>query len=150
MVGGYLRVKSRRQFRVTLRPEQIALSAVMRHLLPMRYKCWRSRKDTHLHLLCAEGSEAFEVLPVAIRNLGPWTGGPEGEIDKLRLPYRILSTVGHCWPFWPSGMQSFPFHTETGRSRPTRSYSACGSPIALCYCWLPSISSSILSSVRAI
>ena len=56
----------------------------------MRYKSWRSRKDTHLHLLCAEGSEAFESLPVAIRNLGPWTGGPEGEIAKLRLPYRIL------------------------------------------------------------
>jgi hypothetical protein len=27
---------------------------------------------------------------VAVRNLGPWTGGPEGEIAKLRLPYRIL------------------------------------------------------------
>lgn len=58
----------------------------------MRYKTWRSRKDTHLHLLCAKGSEAFESLPVAIRNLGPWTGGPEGELDKLRLPYRILLT----------------------------------------------------------
>ena len=56
----------------------------------MRFKCWRSRNDTHLHVLCAYGSEAFESLPVAVRNLGPWTGGPEGEIDKLRLPYRIL------------------------------------------------------------
>jgi hypothetical protein len=44
----------------------------------------------HLHVLCAYGSEAFESLPVAIRNLGPWTGGPEGELDRLRLPYRIL------------------------------------------------------------
>jgi hypothetical protein len=56
----------------------------------MRYKCWRSRKDTHLHLLCAEGSEAFEALPVAIRNLGPWTGGPQGDVDRLRLPYRVM------------------------------------------------------------
>ena len=56
----------------------------------MRYKTWRSRNDTHLHVLCVEGSEAFEPLPVAIRNLGPWMGGPEGEIAKLRLPYRIL------------------------------------------------------------
>jgi hypothetical protein len=56
----------------------------------MRYKTWRSRNDTHLHVLCVEGSEAVESLPVAIRNLGPWTGGPEGEVDKLRLPYRIL------------------------------------------------------------
>jgi hypothetical protein len=58
----------------------------------MRYKTWRSRNDTHLHVLCAYGSEAFESLPVAVRNLGPWTGGPEGAIDKLRLPYRILLT----------------------------------------------------------
>jgi hypothetical protein len=57
----------------------------------MRYKTWwRSRKDAHLHLLCADGAEAFESLPVAIRNLGPWTGGSEGDIDRLRLPYRIL------------------------------------------------------------
>jgi hypothetical protein len=56
----------------------------------VRYKIWRSRKDTHLHLRCAEGSEAFESLPVAVRNLGPWTGGSEGELDRLRLPYRIL------------------------------------------------------------
>src|SRR5215467_6832252 len=56
----------------------------------VRFKTWWSRKDTHLHILCAEGEEAFESLPVAIRNLGPWTGGPEGEVDRLRLPYRIL------------------------------------------------------------
>ena len=29
-------------------------------------------------------------LPVAIRNLGPWTGSKEGDVDQLRLPYRIL------------------------------------------------------------
>ena len=56
----------------------------------VRYKTWRSRKDTSLHVLCVEGSQAFESLPVAIRNLGPWTGGPEGEVDRLRLPYRAL------------------------------------------------------------
>jgi hypothetical protein len=56
----------------------------------VRFKCWRSRKDSHLHVLCKEGSEAFESLPVAIRNLGPWTGSIEGEVDGLRLPYRVL------------------------------------------------------------
>jgi hypothetical protein len=25
-------------------------------------------------------AEAFEALPVAIRNLGPWTGSKEGEV----------------------------------------------------------------------
>jgi len=31
----------------------------------MRYKTWRSRNDTHPNILCAEGAEAFESLPVA-------------------------------------------------------------------------------------
>ena len=35
----------------------------------MRYKVWRSNKDKELHLLCAEGAETFEALPVSIRNL---------------------------------------------------------------------------------
>jgi hypothetical protein len=41
-------------------------------------------------VLCAEGSEAFQSLPAPIRNLGPWTGGPAGELERLRLPYRVL------------------------------------------------------------
>jgi hypothetical protein len=43
-------------------------------------------------LLCAEGPDAFEALPTAIRNLGPWTGSKEGEVDRLRLPYRSMLT----------------------------------------------------------
>jgi hypothetical protein len=54
-----------------------------------RYKVWRSRKDS-IHVLCTEGSEAFESLPAPIRNLGPWTGGPEGELERLRLPFVVL------------------------------------------------------------
>jgi hypothetical protein len=56
----------------------------------VRYKVWRSNKDKELHLLCAEGAPAFEALPVAIRNLGPWTGSKEGEVGHLRLPFRSL------------------------------------------------------------
>ena len=56
----------------------------------MRYKVWRSAKDKELHLLCAVGSEVFSALPTAIRHLGPWTGGAEGEINRLRLPYRSM------------------------------------------------------------
>jgi hypothetical protein len=58
----------------------------------MCFKCWRSRKDGELHLICREGAEAFEALPAAIRNLGPWTGSKEGEVDRLRLPYRTMLT----------------------------------------------------------
>jgi hypothetical protein len=56
----------------------------------VRYKVWRSNKDKELHLLCAEGDEAFNALPNAIRHLGPWTGSKEGDIERLRLPYRLL------------------------------------------------------------
>jgi hypothetical protein len=65
-----------------------AATAAMR--VPVAYKVCRSNKDKRLHFLCAEGSEAFESLLVAIRNLGPWTGGFEGDIDRLRLPNRTL------------------------------------------------------------
>jgi hypothetical protein len=58
----------------------------------VRYRVWRSRKDTHLHLLCAEDDAAFDALPNAIRNLGPWTGGAEGEVDRLPLAYRLMLT----------------------------------------------------------
>jgi len=58
----------------------------------VRYKVWRSNKDKELHLLCAEGVDAFEALPTAIRNLGPWTGSKEGEVDRLRLPFRAMLT----------------------------------------------------------
>jgi hypothetical protein len=58
----------------------------------VRYKVWRSNKDKELHLLCAEGVDAFEALPTAIRNLGPSTGSKEGEADRLRLPYRSTLT----------------------------------------------------------
>jgi len=58
----------------------------------MRYKCWRSRKDSSLHLLCAEGDEAFDALPDVVRHLGPWTGGAEGDVDRLRLAHRLMLT----------------------------------------------------------
>src|SRR5262245_46115758 len=56
----------------------------------MRYRVWQSRKDSSLHLLSAEGSAALESLPAAIQNLGPWTGGAEGDVHRLRLPYRVM------------------------------------------------------------
>jgi hypothetical protein len=56
----------------------------------VRFKVLRSNKDRRIHLLCAEGSEAFEALPAAIRNLGPWAGSREGEVSRLRLPLRSL------------------------------------------------------------
>jgi len=56
----------------------------------MRYKVWRSNKDKSLHPLCREGSEAFGALQTVVRNLGPWTGSRDGEVDGLRLSYRSI------------------------------------------------------------
>ena len=56
----------------------------------MRYKVWRTNKDKSLHLLCREGGEAFEALPTVVRNMGPWTRSRDGEVDRLRLPYRSI------------------------------------------------------------
>jgi hypothetical protein len=58
----------------------------------VHHKVWRSNKDKELHLLCTEGVDAFEALPTAIRNLGPWTGSKEGEVHRLRLSYRSMLT----------------------------------------------------------
>jgi hypothetical protein len=41
-------------------------------------------------VLCPEGVGEFNALPTAIRHLGPWTGSREGDVDRLRLPLRIL------------------------------------------------------------
>src|SRR5262249_13970291 len=75
-------------------------AGVWREALTLRYKTWRSRKNPRLHLLCVEGSEPFESLPVAFGNPGPWTGGPGGEGDRLWSPYRFLlswqGVVLHC------------------------------------------------------
>src|SRR5215470_1621532 len=57
----------------------------------MRYKVWQSDKNKYLHLLCEEGAEAFSALPATIRHLGRrWTGGAEGDVNRLRLPYRSM------------------------------------------------------------
>jgi hypothetical protein len=56
----------------------------------MRYKVWQSNKDKYLHILCGEGPEAFSALPAAIRHLGAWTGGAEGDVNRLRLLYRSM------------------------------------------------------------
>jgi len=56
----------------------------------VKYKVWRSAKDKSLYLLCCDGREAFPALPGAILRLGPWTGSKEGEINRLRLPYRAM------------------------------------------------------------
>ena len=79
-----------------------------------------------LHLLCAEGAEAFEALPNAVRGMGPWTGGPEGAIDRLRLRLRVmLNQQGFAVILRPSDAAGAG--DVLGQSR-RRSAGKCGMP----------------------
>jgi hypothetical protein len=54
----------------------------------MQYKVWRSNTDVAFHVLC-RGHE-FESLPQHLRSCGPWIGSREGEVERLKPPYRAL------------------------------------------------------------
>src|SRR5262249_22846013 len=68
-------------------------AAMPAELFTVRYKVWRSHKDKILHLLCGEGSEAFNTLPAAIRHLGPWTGGApaKSNVPGMAENYSMLA-----------------------------------------------------------
>src|SRR5262245_2932592 len=50
--------------------ELVPKASLIGAFLDPAFPLWRSNKDKELHLLCAEGGDAFEALPTAIRNLG--------------------------------------------------------------------------------
>lgn len=58
----------------------------------VHYKVWRANKDKELHVRCAEGAEAFEAWPsvMLMRIWDRGTVGRDGEVDRLRLPYRSI------------------------------------------------------------
>ena len=78
---------------------------------------WTHIEDKSLHLLCREGSAAFEALPSENKHMGPWTGR-EGEVDgpasilsldaggagiRCHLRARIKARVGGAGrPAWPT------------------------------------------------
>lgn len=59
-----------------------------------RYECTRSTQ-WNFYLICYQGE--FENLPQAIRSLGPWFGGREGDVSRLKPEYRAqLARRGFC------------------------------------------------------
>jgi hypothetical protein len=56
----------------------------------------------HICSSFARGAEAFEALPVAIRNFGPWTGGAEGEI--VVIVSQLELEVRECDRGWASAV----------------------------------------------
>lgn len=54
----------------------------------MRYEVSRSHSDRSIQVICREGE--FYSLPHAILHLGPWQGGREGNIERLKPAYRAL------------------------------------------------------------
>jgi hypothetical protein len=53
----------------------------------MRYEVVRSVADKSLHVIFTEGT--FDSLPQRVRHLGPWQGLTGGDIDSLKLHYRL-------------------------------------------------------------
>lgn len=53
-----------------------------------KFALMRSVGDSRLHVLCEAGE--FEKAPDFLRHQGPWDGMGEGEVDTLRLHYRLL------------------------------------------------------------
>jgi len=47
---------------------------------------------THWQKMARDGTERNLIRSHAIRHLGPWTGGAEGGVQRLRLPYRSMLT----------------------------------------------------------
>jgi hypothetical protein len=54
-----------------------------------RYKVWSCRKDS-LHVLCAGRVCGFRSSAYRDQKRRAWTGGTEGEGERLRLPFRVL------------------------------------------------------------
>ena len=91
-----------------LLPVHLAGSVILRqHVVPVRLAVGLHGSHAHgarsppidghievaylaLHELGNEFAPFHIPAFTAIRNLGPWAGGPEGEINRLRLPYRAM------------------------------------------------------------
>jgi hypothetical protein len=52
-----------------------------------RYQTFRSVSDTHVFVICYDGR--FDELPDHVRHQGPWQGMQRGEIERLKLEYRL-------------------------------------------------------------
>src|SRR5262245_13951864 len=59
--------------------------------------------------LCASRSP-FDALPAAIRQLGPWTGGAEGDINRLRLTRVVDHQRSDRFTAAPSGLWQGQFN----------------------------------------
>jgi hypothetical protein len=69
-----------------LRRELVDLK-VERQLVSPQYQTFRSLSDNHVHLICLDGE--FEKLPDDIRHQGPWQSMSGGEVEALKLEYRL-------------------------------------------------------------
>ncbi len=54
----------------------------------MRYQTLRSVSDNHVFVVCHDG-DFYEDVPEEVRKQGPWQGGRQGEIERLKPEYRL-------------------------------------------------------------
>ncbi len=55
----------------------------------MLYEVHRSIHDGRLHIINRHDT-FYSVMPICIRHLGPWETMGRGELDDLRLHYRLM------------------------------------------------------------
>ncbi len=54
----------------------------------MRYASARSHTDKLLHVIYVD--DDFNRVPQPLRALGPWQGYSDGDLEKLKLHYRMM------------------------------------------------------------
>ena len=74
------------------------MEAVKSLAFRVRYKAWRSRKDSSLHHLCAKAAKAFEPLSAKIRS-GVLDELKEGEVGSLSFLHMLRSVRGTLYQF---------------------------------------------------
>ena len=52
------------------------------------YQTFRSVSDTHVFVICRDGT-FYDAVPADVRKQGPWQGQHRGEIEALKLEYRL-------------------------------------------------------------
>jgi hypothetical protein len=52
------------------------------------YQTLRSVSDNHVFVICKDG-KFYESVPEKVRHQGPWQVNRRGEIEKLKLEYRL-------------------------------------------------------------
>lgn len=129
---------------VTGKPlDQDASAERVRNQSLMHYKIWRSHRDKRLHVLCAEGAEAYTALSAAVRGTVAWMRRFGGCHRSTSLAFRGMLSQQDCAAVdTPRSYSSCRANKRTrslnhsisvGQNNPT-SFRSLGTPMCLVRC----------------